>query len=162
MPLTSAPHRFEDRIFTVKEIDAVFEFESQRLELTIADEVERQMAVWSTSWRREFLEHYAASGWSFVLIETATEKCAGVVLGQMLTFYQGHPQVLWIEHLSGTRETEAHRLLDIAYRWARDKHLQGLVIRDQVRDKYPEFWTHWPRARLLGAEIFIPTTRSSE
>jgi hypothetical protein len=49
-----------------------------------------------------------------------------------LLFFEGWTQSLWIEHVSAVRAEDAQEMIDIAYRWARDKHLQKVFFNTQL------------------------------
>jgi hypothetical protein len=81
-------------------------------------------------WRKEALEHYLPLGWSFCKRED--DKLIAYILCQPLLFFEGWTQSLWIEHVSAVNPADAQEMIDIAYRWARDKHLQKVFFNTQL------------------------------
>ena len=117
------------KILQETHIDRVHNFEMDRLALEIEDEMDRNLHAWSARWRKESLEHYSSTGWSFVAFDPSDDsKVLGYFLGQALVFFQGQTQVLWIEKLTAANQTVEEALIEVAYRWARDKHLQRVVF----------------------------------
>lgn len=101
------------------------DFAKRQLASRVGDPMEREMQSWSARWRGEALDHYLPHGWSFGAFKDS--QLCGFIMGQPFLFCRGLTQTLWIEHVEcASPEIEA-RLLDIAYRWARDKHLQCLL-----------------------------------
>ncbi len=120
------------RIAQLADLEAVYDFEFNLKFSGIEDEYERQMAVWSSAFRKEALEHYLKTGWSFVALNKENE-IQGFFLGQALLFFDHQTQTLWVEYLSG-RDTEIQtELVDIAYRLAREKHLQRVLVAEAVQ-----------------------------
>jgi hypothetical protein len=157
MTLTT-PGSLSDQIFGESDVDAVFNFELARLAEVIPDETERQFAVWHSSWRREFLEHYARTGWSFI-VRDDNGSIRGFSLGQMVLFYHGHTQVLWLEYIGADDPEIASRLVEVTYRWARDKHLQGVHLRRDISLYWPLALQEWQAQQLPGGDYVIRTTK---
>ena len=100
------------------------------------DPMEREMRAWTARWRGEALDHYLSLGWSF----GAFDKNDGVqafLLAQPYLFHRGLTQTLWVEQilappplLPPTQNELARALLDTAWRWARDKHFQCVLLEE--------------------------------
>ncbi len=131
----------EIKVFTPDNIEDVLKFEMDRLAVTEPDEMQRNFHSWSARWRKESLEHYANTGWSFVVTDQDSNKIRGYLLGQAFVFFRGQTQTLWIEHLSADSQEIKDELVEIAYRWSRDKHLQKVVFSDasQVKEAIMSF-----------------------
>lgn len=130
-------------------------FEKDRLEKAPGDPFEKQIQSWSAPWRPEALEHYLSLGWSFGLFEQ--EQLVGYMLGQPLLFFQSYAQSLWVEHIGYSQPDQLEKLIEIAYRWSRDKHLQKVLISARIipSDFRSEF-----SLRLNEEGIFeIPTAK---
>jgi hypothetical protein len=126
---------FELRILLPTDKDQLMTFGKSRLALLVADPMEREMQSWSARWRAEALDHYLPLGWSFGCFKNGEMR--GYLLGQPLLFFRGQTQTLWIEHLECAEPELEPVLLDCAYRWARDKHLQ-CVVREGADGKWVE------------------------
>lgn len=127
-------------ILSPNDIAEISAFEMRRLESKIPDQLEREMASWNARWRKESLEFYLPQGWSFGFkLGTQLE---GYFLGQPLLFFRGLTQTLWIEQLSFTSEEVGVKLIETAFRWAKDKHLQTVIFADAAdlqfaRQRFP-------------------------
>ena len=95
------------------------------------DEMELEMSSWSARWRPEALDHYLRLGWSYGCFEG--DSLRGFLLAQPLVFYRGLTQTLWVEQIMAGTLQEARLLVDTAYKWARDKHFQCLLM-EQTAD----------------------------
>lgn len=130
--MKSATENIHYRIAQLADVEAVYDFEFKLKLSGIEDEYERQMAVWSSAFRKEALEHYLKTGWSFVALNKENE-IQGFFLGQALLFFDHQTQTLWIEYLSGVNAEIETELVDIAYRLAREKHLQRVLVAEAVQ-----------------------------
>ena len=122
--------KLQPLILGLKDLDHILEYENKELQKTIDDDMEREMASWHARWRKEALEHYLPLGWSFGIWETPNENpiLHGYFLAQPQLFVRGLTQSLWLEHLSYQSEDIGKQLVDIAYRFSREKHLQALLM----------------------------------
>ncbi len=123
----------EYKILEPRDLDAILEYEKQKLQQGIEDEAEREMASWSAPWRREALEHYLPLGWSFAAWEKIPDGpfvLKGYFLAQPQTFTRSLTQSLWMEHISWPHNDTSIKdsLLEIAYRLCREKHFQTLLV----------------------------------
>src|SRR5262249_13956823 len=116
----------EMRILLPEHKEAIMDFAKRRLAAREQDPMEREMKSWSARWRSESLDDYLKLGWSYGAFEG--EELKGFVLGQPFLFHRGLTQTLWLEHLEAEDDTTANALLDIAARWARDKHFQCVLM----------------------------------
>lgn len=101
-----------------------------------SDPFEAEMTSWNAPWRKESLEHYLKQGWSLGAWseeEGSGERLIGFSLAQPLLFFNGLTQCLWLEAVIAKDDTIANGLLESSYRWARDKHLQNLVIHPELK-----------------------------
>lgn len=103
------------------------------LEKTVAAEapdfnpMEAEMASWHARWRPEALDHYLPLGWSFGAFDPDRNELKGYLLAQPLLFFRGMTQSLWVEWLRAADREIAASLAEVAYKWARDKHLQQVL-----------------------------------
>ncbi len=129
------------RILTEADMDQILNLERKRLSLEFGDDMMAQMQEWHARWRKECLEHYLPKAWCFGIFQG--EELKSYFLAQVLLFFQGHMQVMWLEHLQtavdyvGDIEDSRNLqfaiedkkvLIDIAYKYAREKHLQKLMF----------------------------------
>lgn len=115
------------KVLEPRHLDAVLNFEKQRVEERILDPADREMASWHASWRQESLEHYLPLGWSFGVFQD--EKILGYFLAQPQLFVGGLTQTLWVEHMAASSEGIFTELVEVAYRVAREKHFQRVLYR---------------------------------
>jgi hypothetical protein len=112
--------------------DAILAYERERAKREIPDEMGRELASWKARWRSEQLQHYLTLGWSFGAFENGTLN--GYILGQPLLFFRGLTQTLWIEHLSYNSIEIGEALIESAFKWAKDKHFQTMLVSDLPKD----------------------------
>jgi hypothetical protein len=110
--------------------DAILKFERERP--CDLDPFERELASWKARWRPEQLTHYLSLGWSFGAWQD--NDLQGYILAQPLLFCRGLTQTLWVEHLSYSEVDVGEELLECAYKWARDKHFQTILISEMPID----------------------------
>ena len=109
------------------------------LEISEPDPIRREMMSWHARWRPEALEHYLPLGWSFGVWQG--DKLVAYFLAQPLLFVSGLTQTLWVEHLSFKEKKAADKLVECAYRWSRDKHLQRIVFANS--ESYKDVLLDW-------------------
>ena len=119
------------RIAQLQDVESVYNFELAETSVQGVDEYEKMMSVWSSSFRKESLEHYFKLGWSFIASD-AKLKIVGFFLGQPLLFFAQQTQTLWIEHVSAIDSSVTTELVDVAYRLAREKHFQRVLCSDKI------------------------------
>ncbi len=119
------------RIAQLEDVEPVYKFELDRTAKSSDDEFEKMMAVWSSAFRKESLEHYFKLGWSFIAFDS-NKDIAGFFLGQPLLFFDQQTQSLWIEHVSARNASISTELIDIAYRLAREKHFQRVLLSEKI------------------------------
>lgn len=123
---------YDYQILQIEDLEAILNYENQKLQQQIQDEAERELASWTKPWRRESLEHYLPLGWSFAAWQKVPDqgrRLKGYFIAQPQTFVRGLTQTLWIEHISWDKDDAQIKeaLLEIAYRMSREKHFQLLV-----------------------------------
>jgi len=152
------------RVIQDTDLEEIFLFEKAKLQETLEDEMEREMAVWNSRWRKESLAHYLPMGWSFLARDrnlTSSFSSEGLLVGyflaQPLLFFQGHTQTLWVEHLQYSTLQARDELCELAYKLGREKHLQKVLfpespsILNSVKGFQAELWD----AKVLS----VATTR---
>jgi hypothetical protein len=117
----------EIKIMTMDNLEETLLFEKQRLK---GDEMEKEFASWNAPWRREALNHYLPQGWSF--IKKVDGEVVSYVLCQPILFFQSWTQTLWVEHVSAIDTKSGLEMLEIAFRWAKDKHLQKIFFKQNL------------------------------
>jgi len=131
----------EIRILLPADQEAVMAFGRQHLEKSEPDAMDVELKAWVARWRAESVAYYLPQGWSFGAY--AKGQLRGFLLAQPLLFYRGLTQTLWIEDLVFESEAAGELLLETAYKWARDKHLQCVLIEGRSeRSKLVETWKH--------------------
>lgn len=131
--MTSSQQTINYRIAELADVEAVFEFEMRQRFSQEADEFETMMAVWNSAFRKEALEHYFKLGWSFIAYNEKKEIC-GFFMGQPLLFFDKQTQTLWIEHASAIDLSILGDLIEIAYKLAREKHFQRVVLPKEIQN----------------------------
>ena len=135
------------RIAQLDDVNAVFNYEYQKNYNAGLDEIENQIMVWNSFFRKESLEHYFKTGWSFVAHDHLN-NIVGFFMGQALLFMDKQTQSLWVEHVSANDSLIFTELVDIAYRLSREKHLQKVlfssIVQEQTLTKSFPF-TEWER-----------------
>src|SRR5690606_29694022 len=99
------------------------------------DDIARMQISWKASWRSESLEHYLKTGWCIGLYDER-EMLKAYFLAQPILFMESYTQTLWIEYISFPDNETALSLIDFAYKYGRDKHLQRVLFNhDEIFDK---------------------------
>ena len=148
----------EIKVATSEDKTAMFELESGKQKASGASEMDLMMQSWDSPWREESLEFYLKSGWCFVALEKS--ELVGYVLAQPLLFIQASTQSLWIEFVSGRTLAEREELVDVAYRWARSKHLQRVLFNTKhIEDEILK--NGFPKSKNLMSS-YVNSTKISE
>ncbi len=132
------------KVILPADLQEILDFEEKKLRETVADENERTFQAWNARWRKESLEHYLPMGWSFLARDEGDLE--GYFIAQPLLFLDGQTQSLWVEHLQYSSLEARDQLCDLAYRLAREKHLQRVffpnstAILNSVKAFKPEAW----------------------
>lgn len=118
--------KIEMRFLQPSDKEKILEFERSRLKQQLNEE-EAIFAEWKASWREESLDFYLPNGWCFgILSEQGIEA---YFLAQPILFLHGHMQSLWVEHIVASKAEQRDRLIEVAYKTSREKHLQKLLIK---------------------------------
>ncbi len=120
------------RIAQIEDVESVFNYEYKKNFDSGSDEIENQIMVWNSFFRKESLEHYFKTGWSFLAIDTE-QNIVGFFMGQALLFMDKQTQSLWVEYVSASDSQIFTELVDIAYRLSREKHFQKVLFSDVVQ-----------------------------
>lgn len=148
------------RILQPSDRELVMDYGRRLLAKTQTDPMELEMASWTAPWRAESLDHYLKLGWCFGASSSNAESdLVGYTLAQPFLFFRGQTQSVWVEVIAGDTEEIRKALLETLYRWARDKHMQKLVLGSNS-GVHPSS-VPWP-VQILDGEWQIPTTRSRE
>lgn len=135
----------EVRILLPTDKEAVMAYAKARLALRVSEPMEREMRSWDARWRGEALDHYLPQGWSFAAF--AADQMQGFILAQPFLFYRGLTQTLWVECVIADAHQVERELLEVAHRWARDKHLQCLIVENS--EDIAHIVRDWPAAKPL-------------
>ena len=119
------------RIAQSADVDLVFNYAAAKLHNPQVDEIENQILIWNSDFRREALEHYFKLGWSFLAFD-AEKNLKGFFMGQPLLFFDKQTQTLWVEYVSADNNEIFTELVDIAYRLSREKHFQRVLFSSDV------------------------------
>lgn len=121
------------KVLTIQNLTEVTLLEESKIKGL--NEIERMNLVWKAPWRPESLEHYLTTGWCIGMYSDSGELKA-YFLAQPVLFMESLTQTLWIEYLSYNDTETGLKLLDFAYRYGRDKHLQRVLFnKDQIFEK---------------------------
>jgi hypothetical protein len=131
------------RVLLPEHKEILLAFARERLSALISDPMDREMRSWTAPWRAEALEHYLKQGWSYGLFSDAEMK--GYLLAQPFLFFRGLTQTLWVESVDGVSLDDTLNLIDTAYRWAREKHFQCLLLHGRD-DLLEHLGRRWPKA----------------
>lgn len=119
------------RIAQLEDVENTFNYEKNKNYSSDLSEIENQIAVWNSYYRKEALDHYFKSGWSFLALDE-NQNIVGFFMGQALLFVEKQTQSLWIEYMSADNAEIYTELIDIANRLSRDKHLQRVLFSDVI------------------------------
>ena len=144
----------DEQLFILGPTDAEQIIAYEKGRLSAADPMEQEMASWHAKWRQESLNHHLPLGWSFGFKQTINgeSKLAGYFIGQPLLFFRGLTQTLWVEHIAFDSEEIGLKLIETAYRWAKDKHLQMVLFSDSKNLEFAKI--HFPQLKLAD-DIFL-------
>jgi hypothetical protein len=145
-------------VLSPTDIDTLLMFENEKIAQNFpqADGIELKMQSWHAPWRQEALEFYLPLGWSFGLWSDSRQiELLGYVLTQPLLFVGAMTQSLWVEHMSAKNDEVMVTLFDIAYRWARDKHFQHVLVSHQ----HEAHLTQHPKKKWNENMWSIPTSK---
>jgi hypothetical protein len=95
------------------------------------NEIEKMTLSWKAPWREESLEFYIKAGWCIGNWDS-NEKFSGYFLAQPILFMESYTQTLWIEYVSYTTLDTFSQLVEFAYKYGRDKHLQRVLFNTDV------------------------------
>lgn len=117
------------KVLTIQNLAEVTRLEESKI--TALNEVERMNLVWKAPWRPESLEHYLNTGWCIGMYNS-NEQLEAYFLAQPILFMESLTQTLWIEYLSYANSDVGLKLLDFAYKYGRDKHLQRVLFNNDA------------------------------
>lgn len=121
------------KVLTIQNLDEISKLEE--LKIHGLNEIERMNVAWKAAWRPESLEHYLKTGWCIGLYGV-DDRLKAYFLAQPILFMESLTQTLWIEYLSYNDVDTGLQLIDFAYKYGRDKHLQRVLFnRDSIFDK---------------------------
>lgn len=124
--VSSMSTKYHARVIDVAEIDEIISFEQSNLVRDVEDEQIRMFLSWSAPWRKESLEFYLPKGWCFAVRDDA--RMVGYFLAQPVLFFRQMTQTLWVEYLNFENREIGEFLLDLAFKTAREKHIQSVFI----------------------------------
>ena len=144
------------RIAQAEDLEYIYSYSEDQLKKQIPDEMERMLAIWESRFRKEALEHYMKLGWSFVA-KTAEGKLCGFFLGQPLLFFQAQTQTLWVEYILADSPQIKSEMVEIAYKLARDKHIQQVIFPEDVQNL--KFEKPIPFQKIKDPMVWAKTTK---
>ncbi|MGE5085889.1 MAG: hypothetical protein ACM3MG_06270 [Bacillota bacterium] len=145
------------RVIQTEDLQEILDLENQKLSEQYPDEMERMIAGWNSKFRVEALNHYIATGWSFLAKEQDTDRLVGYFIAQPLLFLDGQTQSLWVEHLQHVTLQARDELCELAYKLGREKHLQRVYypndngVPNSIKAFKPESW--------LSGTLAVKTTK---
>jgi hypothetical protein len=144
------------RIAQLDDVESVFSYESSKMHDPSLGEIENQILIWDSHFRKESLEHYFKLGWSFLALDPQN-KVVGFFMGQPLLFVDKQTQSLWIEYVSADNADIFTELVDIAYRLSREKHFQRVLLSDSVQKS--NLKKDFPFKDLERDIVYLKTTK---
>lgn len=144
------------RIAELADVEAVFNYESRKKHDPSLGEIENQILIWDSNFRKEALEHYFKLGWSFLALDKQN-NVVGFFMGQPLLFVDKQTQSLWVEYISSDSNEIYTELVDIAYRLSREKHFQRVLFSNEV--KGVPLQREFPFKELERQNIYLKTTK---
>ncbi len=133
------------KVIQLHELPEILDFELKKQSELGLSEDDKIFESWHAKWRKESLEHYLPLGWSFLAREQEGQL-SGYFLAQPLLFFEGMTQTLWVEHLQFSSLQARDQLCELAYKLAREKHFQKVVLPNQstvsnaIKHLKPENW----------------------
>ncbi len=144
--MSKTPPAPQVRILLPTDHVQIVAFSKARLQARVGHAMEAELQSWSAPWRQESLEHYLPQGWSFAAIAEDGQIVA-YALAQPVLFFRGLTQTLWVEHFEFATPEAGLQVMDTLYRWARDKHLQCVLV-DNSEDNRACL-KDWPQATAI-------------
>lgn len=144
------------RIAELADVESVFAYESKKIHDPSIGEIENQILIWDSHFRKEALEHYFKLGWSFLALDQ-NNKVAGFFMGQPLLFVDKQTQSLWVEYISADNSDIYTELVDIAYRLSREKHFQRVLFSKEVQKT--QMTKEFPFKDLERQITYLKTTK---
>ena len=144
--------RSEDR-------DLLLSLERKHLRAQQMDELEAQMQEWKSRWREEALDHYLPQGWSFGIFDSATGELQAYFIAKVIPFFRSYTQVLWVERFFSSSPAMQQDLLELIYRYAREKHLQQVMFEGE---QFADMEIVGKRSQALTAAFHILKTTRNE
>ena len=150
--------KWDIKSLRLEDAKKILNFEKDLLLKLDKDEIEVSMLSWSSRWRQEALEYYLPKGWSFGVFKDG--ELLGYVIANVLPFFRGYTQVLWVEHLNAIKEEYNKVLIDLVYKSAREKHLQMIFIENLALSSFPE--QNYGGESLAIEGQFFKTTKNKD
>jgi hypothetical protein len=124
---------FVYKVMTVENIDEIIQLEKSKIKDQFSSEADFDISTWTAKWRKESLEYYAQSGWSYISFEQTDveSKIAGYFLAQPLLFFESQTQSLWVEYISYNSLQVRDELCELAYKLSREKHFQRVYFKNE-------------------------------
>ena len=142
-----------------KDVDKILKFERMGLRMDGLGELEAQMEEWKSRWREEALYHYLPQGWSFGSFDEVTGELEAYFIGKVIPFFRSYTQVLWVERIHSDNPQMKMELIEVAYRYAREKHLQQVMFEG---NEYRNLEVAGKCAQAAGGEFYIIKTTKNE
>lgn len=148
---------FEIKALKPQDLEAIYEFEKTRH--THLNDIEKTLMEWKAPWRKESLEHYLKVSWCMGLYSETTKELLGYFLAQPMLFVESYTQTLWIEYIGYKDTKTGEELLDIIYKYSKDKHLQRVLFNNLqlFKEVTPKF--QWASTQKGFYEVY--TTKMS-
>lgn len=144
------------RIAQLDDVETVFNYAAALLKDDTLHEIENQIKIWNSDFRKEALDHYFKLGWSFLAFNQQN-KLVGFFMGQPLLFLDKNTQTLWVEFVQADSDVIYSELVDIAYRLSREKHFQRVLFSTAVSEK--KLTKSFPFQSWDRSIVYLKTTK---
>ena len=153
------------RIATLEDLNEIQDFETKKLAESVSDPMEREIQSWQAKWRKESLDHYLPSGWSFIARDPLLKsdysnegQLVAYFLAQPMLFVDGQTQSLWVEHVAFSSLQSRDEICDLAYRLSREKHFQRVYF--PIMSGIQNSISHMKPQPFSQAAVYVKTTKA--
>ena len=115
------------QVLTLSNIEEIQNFETSIMKEKGLSPSDIIFESWKGSTTDEFLEYFLPLGWSMGIWNNL-QKLQGYFLGNVLLFHRGNMQTLYLEHISFKHSKILDEIIELAYRLAKEKHLQRVML----------------------------------
>ncbi len=153
------------RIATLMDINEIQEFETKKLHEIVSDPMEREIQSWHSKWRKESLEHYLPTGWSFIARDPLVKsdvspegQLTAYFLAQPMLFVDGQTQSLWVEHVAFSSLQSRDEICELAFRLSKEKHFQRVYFPNSLA--LQNSISHMKPQPFAQSAVYVKTTKA--